>query len=229
MPARLTFDTASPEQTHELGRALAAVLREGDVLALDGPLGAGKTALVRGIAAGLGLDASRVSSPTFVVVAEHAAPGAPTLIHADAYRLSGPDELDSLGWERVLDGTGIAAVEWARRLEDRPASTAGPRASPLGEAAFVAHLTIEPVGPQARRFALDAPETWPLRRGWSTLAAWASEGGERPCPVCGRPVRADASTWPFHDAACRWADLSRWFSGEYTVSRQLEPDEEPPA
>jgi tRNA threonylcarbamoyladenosine biosynthesis protein TsaE len=88
-----TAVTSSEDETVALGEALSRQLRPGDVVTLDGPLGAGKTRFVRGMAIGLGHDPAQVSSPTFVVAHEYATPGARAiLIHVDAYRLSGDDD-----------------------------------------------------------------------------------------------------------------------------------------
>lgn len=111
------------EDTEALGRELAADLAAGDLVILDGPLGAGKTALTRGIAAGLGVQ-GRVSSPTFVIAREHRAgrPDGPGLVHVDAYRLGGLDELDALDLDTDLEDC-VVVVEWgegvAERLADR--------------------------------------------------------------------------------------------------------------
>ncbi|BDD81327.1 tRNA threonylcarbamoyladenosine biosynthesis protein TsaE [Tsukamurella pulmonis] len=111
------------EDTEALGRELAAQLRAGDLVILDGPLGAGKTALTRGIAAGLGVT-GRVSSPTFIIAREHRAgtPGGAGLVHVDAYRLGGLDELDALDLDTDLEDC-VVVVEWgegvAERLTDR--------------------------------------------------------------------------------------------------------------
>ncbi|MBF6133729.1 tRNA (adenosine(37)-N6)-threonylcarbamoyltransferase complex ATPase subunit type 1 TsaE [Nocardia otitidiscaviarum] len=102
------------EDTEALGRELAAQLHAGDLVVLDGPLGAGKTALTRGIAAGLGVQ-GRVSSPTFIIARQHRAgaePGAVGLVHVDAYRLGGDlDELDALDLDTELDDA-VVVVEW---------------------------------------------------------------------------------------------------------------------
>jgi len=108
-----TVHSSSPEQTRAAGAALGAVLRRigaaGAVVALSGPLGAGKTCFVRGLAAGLGV-LGPVRSPTFVLVHEYRGPT--PLYHVDLYRLSAED-LDALGLEEILDGPGVTAIEWA--------------------------------------------------------------------------------------------------------------------
>ncbi|GAB4583298.1 tRNA (adenosine(37)-N6)-threonylcarbamoyltransferase complex ATPase subunit type 1 TsaE [Nocardia sp. IFM 10818] len=102
------------EDTERLGQELAAQLQAGDLVILDGPLGAGKTALTRGIAAGLGVQ-GRVSSPTFIIARQHRAgaePGSIGLVHVDAYRLGGDlDELDALDLDTDLDDA-VVVVEW---------------------------------------------------------------------------------------------------------------------
>ena len=111
------------EDTETLGRELAGTLSAGDLVILDGPLGAGKTALTRGIADGLGV-VGRVSSPTFIIAREHrpGAPGRPGMVHVDAYRLGGLDELDALDLDTDLEDA-VVVVEWgegvAERLADR--------------------------------------------------------------------------------------------------------------
>ncbi len=102
------------EDTEAFGRELAAELGPGDLVVLDGPLGAGKTALTRGLAAGLGVQ-GRVSSPTFIIARQHrpgAQPGAIGMVHVDAYRLGGNlDELDALDLDSDLDDA-VVVVEW---------------------------------------------------------------------------------------------------------------------
>ena len=107
--------THTESQTAMLGESLAKKLRPGDVIALYGGLGAGKTAFVRGLAAGLGLDA-RVSSPTFTIVNEYL--GDIPLFHFDMYRLADSDELFEIGWEDYLERGGVCAVEWTENVED---------------------------------------------------------------------------------------------------------------
>ena len=106
--------TESEDETTEVARTLAATLTPGTVLLLSGQLGAGKTAFVRGLAAGLGIDPEDVSSPTFTLVHEYRGGRLP-LYHADLYRLE-KTAAEDLGLEekRVLDG--VLAIEWPDRL-----------------------------------------------------------------------------------------------------------------
>lgn len=110
-------ETRSPAGTERFGRSLARRLRRGDCVALVGDLGAGKTALVRGIAAGLGLDDRHmVSSPTFVLCQEY--PAAVTVYHLDLYRMTDAGaELEDLGLAEMLQD-GVVLVEWADRALD---------------------------------------------------------------------------------------------------------------
>lgn len=94
--------------THEFGRRLAGVLRAGDLIVLGGPLGAGKTALVQGIGAGLGVS-GRIASPTFVIARVH--PGPLPMVHVDAYRLGSLDEVDDLDLDVSAD-EAVTVVEW---------------------------------------------------------------------------------------------------------------------
>ena len=109
------FFSTSEQETEELGFRLAQTLKGGAVVAMYGDLGAGKTAFVRGMARGLGLNC-RVSSPTFTIVNEYL--GDRELIHFDMYRLSGADELFDIGWEDYLSRGAVCAVEWSEKVED---------------------------------------------------------------------------------------------------------------
>lgn len=109
-----SFATNSMTETESVGTALAGQLQSGDVVALYGGLGVGKTAFVRGIAAGLGLKAE-VSSPTFALVHEYG--GNPPLIHFDMYRVTGWDDLYSTGFFDYLDAGAILVVEWSENIE----------------------------------------------------------------------------------------------------------------
>lgn len=112
----LQVNLPDPEATERLGRALGERLRPGQVLALCGELGAGKTCLVRGLAAGLGVeDADAVASPTYLLVLEH--PGRIPLRHADAYL---PAKLEGFlaegGADYLFDPASVVAIEWADRI-----------------------------------------------------------------------------------------------------------------
>jgi tRNA threonylcarbamoyladenosine biosynthesis protein TsaE len=113
--AELTLHSDGPEATIQLGRCLGESCEPGLVIALIGPLGAGKTQLVRGISQGLGIADSRVvSSPTFVLVQEYDA--RLPIYHFDAYRLAGADQFGALGPEEYFFGEGVSIVEWADRV-----------------------------------------------------------------------------------------------------------------
>ncbi len=97
------------------GRELGAVLPRPACIAFEGDLGAGKTTLVRAIAAGLGVrDLANVTSPTFSLVQEYDAPRGP-IVHVDLYRLRSPAELEALGWEEIVDRSPVLLVEWPDR------------------------------------------------------------------------------------------------------------------
>lgn len=111
------YDVGSSEEMQRLGERIAAGLVIGDVLMLHGDLGAGKTTLTQGIAAGLGVR-EPVQSPTFTLVREHRGREL-TLYHLDLYRLVDPDELESLGYEVYLDPPdGVSVIEWPERAGD---------------------------------------------------------------------------------------------------------------
>jgi len=106
--------TRSQEDTERLAETLASELRGGDVVLLSGPLGAGKTAFVRGLARGLGVDPDEVSSPTFTLVHEYRG-GRLRLFHADLYRL-GTAAAEDLGLDELGIRDGVLAIEWPDRL-----------------------------------------------------------------------------------------------------------------
>ncbi|MDP6607091.1 MAG: tRNA (adenosine(37)-N6)-threonylcarbamoyltransferase complex ATPase subunit type 1 TsaE [Dehalococcoidia bacterium] len=111
---RLTITTSSAARTRALGRRLAKLLRPGDIVLLQGDLGAGKTTLAQGVGAGLKVE-ERVTSPTFVLLARHAGPV--PLYHADLYRLTEPQEVEELALgEQAADG--VLLVEWPERAAE---------------------------------------------------------------------------------------------------------------
>lgn len=107
---------SDPEATRQAGRDLAQELKPGDVLALVGPLGAGKTTLVQGLAQGLGIEGV-VDSPTFVLIQTYPGPRV-DLHHMDMYRIESPHEAEDLGLEEYFEGDGITVVEWPERIPD---------------------------------------------------------------------------------------------------------------
>lgn len=114
-PPQLRLTAPDPAATRALGQRLGMAAVAGDVIALSGPLGVGKTELARGIARGLGV-VGPVSSPTFVLVAEHQ--GRLQLFHLDGYRLAGPEEALGAGLLDERRAEGVTVVEWAERLAD---------------------------------------------------------------------------------------------------------------
>ncbi len=213
--------------TLALAEGLASVLRGGDPVLLRGELGSGKTTFVRGLARGLGADLAMVASPTFVMVNQYPAGSERTagargsvreLVHIDAYRLSGEEELDALGWDRfvhpgpegcrVRDGV-VLVVEWPERV-----------ASALPAEACVVSLAHEPGG--ARSARVELPASWQSRPGAVLLL-------ERPpvrCPVTGRWTPPTAATYPFADERARAADLGHWLGGRYRISGPIRSDED---
>jgi tRNA threonylcarbamoyladenosine biosynthesis protein TsaE len=145
----VTIDSHSEQDTTEAGRALADRLSAGDVLLLYGDLGAGKTALVRGLALGLGASEDDVSSPTFTLVQEYRG-GRLTLFHADLYRLT-PVEAADLGLEEIGE-EGVLAIEWADRLAGLPSPAITVRIENLGDDhRRIVIATAIAEGPAARR------------------------------------------------------------------------------
>jgi len=131
--------TASESETERAGEDLGRRLASGDVVLLYGDLGAGKTAFVRGLATGLGIDPDDVSSPTFTLVQEYR--GRLPLFHVDLYRLA-PGEVDDLGLDALAAG-GVLAIEWAERM---------PREDP-----GAIHVRLEHAGEDQRRIEVTQP------------------------------------------------------------------------
>ena len=143
--------TASVEGTERLGEAFGAALRAGDVVTLSGPLGAGKTRFVAGLARAVA-PGSRVRSPSFTLVNE--IPGSPWLFHLDLYRLEGERDIEGLGLEEYAE-RGALVVEWGERL-------------PSAWRADALAITIEPGVDDARTLHAEAHGA----RGEALLAAW---------------------------------------------------------
>ena len=142
--------THNEQGTEALGEQFAATLRAGDVVLLSGPLGAGKTAFVRGLARGLGLGAAEVSSPTFTLIHEYRG-GRLTLFHVDLYRLTSADA-DDLGLQELGVDDGVLAIEWPERLARRIAGSTTVRLEPVaGESDTRRQITVAP------RYGADPP------------------------------------------------------------------------
>ena len=132
--------THGEEETVALAAGLAAGFRGGEVVLLSGELGTGKTAFVRGLARGLGIDPAEVASPTFVLLTSH--PGRLTLHHSDLYRLRGDGDDRDLGLEELPGPAGVLAVEWAERLSLVPWTS-------------VLRVSLEHAGEDARRIRIE--------------------------------------------------------------------------
>lgn len=185
-PDPILLELRDPEETRALGRTLARVLRAGTLLRLSGSLGAGKTTLAQGIAAGLGVDGV-VASPSYTLVREHELPAeagwnparrpsggamdvaatelAPAppprrLVHADLYRCGGPEEVRELALDEALDEGAVVLVEWPERAADA-----------LPETGLHVHLAR---GAEAGRRALRIAALDAL--GVAILAAWREDG-----------------------------------------------------
>jgi tRNA threonylcarbamoyladenosine biosynthesis protein TsaE len=129
---RWIVEVHSVEATIAWGRTLGECFVAGDVLALIGELGAGKTHFTKGVAIGLGLDAVDISSPTFTLISEYT--GRLTLRHCDAYRLRDPREFADLGLDALFAEDGVAIIEWADRvLDDLPRDRIELRITATGE------------------------------------------------------------------------------------------------
>ena len=107
--------STSVEQTEAIAAQLAATLRGGECVALDGELGAGKTQFVRGLVRALGGNPRSVSSPTFVLLNVYDS-GRLKVFHLDAYRVNGADDFESIGFGELLEQRGLVVVEWAHRV-----------------------------------------------------------------------------------------------------------------
>lgn len=114
MRMQRTFESQSISDTLALGNAIGALLRRGDMVLLDGNLGAGKTHLSKGIVAGTG-STDLVTSPTFVFINEYRTATQLTIFHVDLYRIESSIELDSIGLADATAGSGICLIEWAER------------------------------------------------------------------------------------------------------------------
>ena len=110
-----SFKTESPEETQALGEKLGKILKQGDVIALIGDLGTGKTCLTQGIARGVGIASDEVvNSPSYILINEYN--GTVPIYHIDLYRLENSEEIAELGLSEYVEGDGICIIEWAERM-----------------------------------------------------------------------------------------------------------------
>ncbi len=165
--------TRSARATFALGKRLGALLHPGDVVALVGELGAGKTQLVRGVCEGAGVPESEVSSPSFAIVATYHGRRLP-VHHADLYRIADEDELYGTGFGDLVGGEGALLVEWADRI---PAALPGER--------LTITLSHEPKGPSVRQLEIDG-----VGARHAALAEALADPEPRRAPTKGRDIDA---------------------------------------
>lgn len=136
--------TNSPEQTVKLGASIGSALKGGEILALTGPLGSGKTHLIKGIAhAARATDQNSVNSPTFVIVNEYHRPdGSLDIYHIDAYRITSIAEFERLGFDDLCYPNSVVLVEWADKVE------------PVLKNLDVIQVKLSHVGPQQRKIKI---------------------------------------------------------------------------
>ena len=216
---RIRLRTQSAEETARVGEVIGSLEPAPVVIAIEGELGAGKTQLVRGLAAGLGLAAEEVSSPTFVLCCRHEGPGS-SLAHLDAYRMTGDLDLESLGFDEMLgEETLVMAIEWASRLEDTlPAKRIEIRIAHLPENERSIEILDSRASERCRQRLVDA-----LQVRCDAIESPAIDAHK--CPACGGE-NPDPEEGAFCSQRCRMADLGNWLGGRYTISRPLHADEE---
>jgi tRNA threonylcarbamoyladenosine biosynthesis protein TsaE len=139
---RLTIELDSEDETDRLGRAIAELVEPGVVIGLVGPLGAGKTRLVRAVAEALDVDPGAIASPTFVLIHEYV--GRLPIYHFDAYRLGTPHAFEDLGVTDYWGGDGVCLVEWADRAGEL-----------LPTDRWM--ITVESTGPTSRSVQIELP------------------------------------------------------------------------
>jgi tRNA threonylcarbamoyladenosine biosynthesis protein TsaE len=135
----------SVRQTESIAAELARTLTGGEVIALYGDLGAGKTQFTRGLVRGLGGDGHDVSSPTFVLLNVYETPRL-KVFHLDAYRVHGPDDFDAIGFSELLEQNAVVVIEWPMRVESL---------LPTGPGRKRINVHLEPVSPHGRRIRIE--------------------------------------------------------------------------
>jgi tRNA threonylcarbamoyladenosine biosynthesis protein TsaE len=250
MTQPISFHLRSAEETEQFGAMLGDLLRSRTAhpgaiaILLSGELGAGKTTFVRGLAEGLGADGGAVASPTFTMRMDHR--GERSLAHIDAWRLQS-DELESIGFDELLEGDGVVAIEWPERIASAlPARHIRLRlehAAPQeehGEAGRTATIDATALGPR---------ESARIREGLELLVR-APRISPPSCPVCGKPLSfdgfssggsaasppagesraaqagesADPTSAPFCSPRCRLADLGDWLMMRHRIVGKQHPE-----
>ena len=151
-----SFKTESPEETQALGEKIGKTIQQGDVIALIGDLGTGKTCLTQGIARGAGIAPDEiVSSPSYILINEYN--GKVPIYHIDLYRLENSEEIAELGLGEYVDGNGICIIEWAERMADA-----------LPDTCIKIHITLADAnalhsGAEVSESILDTPEDENIR------------------------------------------------------------------
>ena len=175
------FASYAAAETAALGAALGERLEAGDVVALQGGLGAGKTVFVKGLAAGLGIDPDDVTSPTFTLVhASGERKGRHRLFHLDLYRIENPDALAGIGWDEAMGGRGVAVVEWAERAGAwLPADRLEVQFAVAGETVRRIVVVARGERPRAHLRALLGTPLWASHRLPDAPAGGADREGDR--------------------------------------------------
>ena len=236
----LTFHLRDCEQTEQFGSVLGDLLRSTSshpgaiVVLLSGDLGAGKTTLVRGLANGLGADDTSVASPTFTLRMDHRGCDR-LLVHIDAWRI-GPGDLESIGFDELLAGNAVIAVEWPERLADalpdrsirlRIEHAQALEIKAMGASAQVGELDEE--NQTERSVVVDAVgfddrQRRRIGEGLSLLVK-ASLIPLPCCPVCGKPPAGESSPQaPFCSPRCKLADLGDWLLMRHRIEGNDAPE-----
>ncbi len=223
----LAFHLRHADDTEQFGAALGDILRSTEAhpgalpVLLAGDLGAGKKTLTRGLAEGLGADPGAVASPTYTIRMDHRGTTR-NLVHMDAWRV-GADDLDSIGWDELLDSDAVLAIEWperiatrlpARHLRIRLEHAASSSADDHGDVEAGRSCTIDAAG-------LDPRECRRIAEGLALLVQ-APRITPPCCPVCGRPPAGGEV--PFCSHRCRLADLGDWLLMRHRIAGTETPE-----